>query len=65
MPEVIIAVLVVAALAVLVGTLLSSNRYGDPSSSVEQFNRALSAMGTTSQGDAATVEPSEEGANRT
>jgi len=66
MPEVIIFVLVAAALAVLIGTFLSSRRYRDPSSSVEHFNRALAAMG--SDGDAADTpahDATDEAANRT
>lgn len=66
MPELIIGVLVVAALAVLVGTFLSSRRYGDPSSSVEHFNRALAAMGSEDRaaGSSSPREPSDEAANR-
>lgn len=66
MPELIIGVLVVAALAVLVGTFLSSRRYGDPSSSVEHFNRALAAMGSEDRAadPSSTREPSDEVANR-
>jgi hypothetical protein len=66
MPEVIIFVLVVAALAVLLGTFLSSRRYSDPSTSVEHFNRALAAMG--SDGDHPTTpthEATDEAVNRT
>lgn len=66
MPEIIIGVLVVAALAVLVGTFLSSRRYGDPSSSVEHFNRALAAMGSDGSevSESADPEQSDEAANR-
>lgn len=62
MPTLITFVLIAVALAVLVGTLLSSRRHQDPSSSVEHFNRALAAMGSggaKSDDDATTDSPTD------
>lgn len=44
MPTFIVALLIVAALALLVSAMLSGRRDRDPASTVDHFNRAMSAM---------------------
>lgn len=44
MPTFIVALLIVAALALLASAMLSGRRDRDPASSVDHFNRAMSAM---------------------
>lgn len=44
MPTFIIALLIVAAIGLLASSVLGGRRDRDPSSSVDHFNRAMSAM---------------------
>lgn len=44
MPTFIVALLIVAALALLASAMLSGRRDRDPASSVDHFNRAMTAM---------------------
>ena len=59
MPTAIVALLIVAAIVLLVRSLLSDRRDRDPAASVHSFQRAMSAMGQEATG-APRAEPHHE-----
>lgn len=60
MPTAIVAVLIVAAIALLVRSLLSGRRDRDPAASVDSFQRAMTAMGNDATGARQPEPPSED-----
>lgn len=62
LPTVITFALIAGALVVLVGTLLTSRRHNDPSSSVEHFSRALAAMGSGGESPSTSPEDTDDSA---
>ena len=62
MPTFIIALLIVAAIGLLASSVLGGRRDRDPASSVDHFNRAMSAMSNaTPPATGSPVVPAEHG----